>query len=114
MHLRCTLSSEGFCQLSTAASPTAKCRFGSKFAVVSRISPSGKKASVQIARFMMVSCSVADELKTDLIARNMDGVMGSRSGLGLLPNTLALPVLLAISASRRGLVMAGPSRLDST
>ena len=61
------LSSEGFYRLSNATSPTAKCRFGSKFAVVSRISPSRKKASVQIARFMMVSCSVADELKTDLI-----------------------------------------------
>ena len=51
---------------------------------VSRISPSRKKASVQIAQFIIVSLSVADELQTVLIARNIAGVMGNRSGLGPL------------------------------
>ena len=49
-------------------------------------------------------------LSPPLIARNIAGVMASRSGLGPLPTAWALathlPVLLAISAWRRGLEMA--------
>ena len=91
--------------------PTAWCRSWSKFVVVNKI------PSVQIAHSIMVSCSVADDLQTVLIARNIVGVMESRSGIGSLLNTWALAtptVVLAVLAWRRGQVMACPSRFDST
>ena len=52
---------------------------------------------MQIAQFIIVSRSVADELQTILIARNIVGVMGSRSGLRPLPNAwiLATPTCTA-------------------
>ena len=61
----------------------------------------------------MVSCSVADEFQTALVAGNIAGVMGSCSGLGPLLNTwaLATPVLLEILAWRCGLVMALPMEI---
>ena len=66
----------------------------------------------------MVSCCVADELQTALIACNIAGVMGSHSGLEPLLNMWALGtptcILLEISACRHGLVMACTSRFDST
>ena len=64
--------------------PTAWCRSWSKFVVVNKI------PSVQITHFIMVSCSVADDLQTVLIACNIVGVIESRSGIRSLPNTWAL------------------------
>ena len=47
----------------------------------------------------MVMRSVADELQTVLIARNIAGVMGSRSGLGPLPKAWALATPICIACN---------------
>lgn len=84
-------------------SPIARRCARSKRVSLRIISPSRKKpknASVQIAHSIMVSCSVADELHTILIARRIEGVMGRRccrlgSGGMLIVCVLATPICTA-------------------